>query len=44
MCIRDRVLSEPEISEILAGNKQWLVFLEERGTWRHYGSRALPPS
>jgi thiamine biosynthesis lipoprotein len=38
------VLSEPEISEILAGNKQWLVFLEERGTWRHYGSRALPPS
>jgi thiamine biosynthesis lipoprotein len=38
------VLSEPEISEILAENRQWLVFLEEKGTWRHYGSRALPPS
>jgi thiamine biosynthesis lipoprotein len=38
------VLSEPEISERLAENKQWLVFLEEHGTWRHYGNRALPPS
>jgi thiamine biosynthesis lipoprotein len=37
------VLSEPEISEILAENQRWLVFLEERGTWRHYGNRALPP-
>jgi thiamine biosynthesis lipoprotein len=37
------VLSEPEISEILGENKQWLVFLEEHGTWRHCGNRALPP-
>jgi FAD:protein FMN transferase len=38
------VLSEPEISEILAENRQWLVFLEEHGTWRHHGKRALPPT
>lgn len=37
------VLSEPEISEVLAENKQWLAFLEEHGTWRHYGNRELPP-
>ncbi len=37
------VLSEPEIGEILTANRQWLVFLEENGTWRHHGSRALPP-
>jgi thiamine biosynthesis lipoprotein len=37
------VLSEPEISEIPGENKQWLVFLEDHGTWRHYGNRALPP-
>jgi thiamine biosynthesis lipoprotein len=37
------VLSEPEIGEILAGNRQWLVFLEENGAWLHHDSRALPP-
>jgi thiamine biosynthesis lipoprotein len=37
------VLSEPETTEILAKNNQWLVFLEEHGTRCHYGSRALPP-
>jgi thiamine biosynthesis lipoprotein len=37
------VLSEPEIGEIQAGNRQWLVFLEENGAWLHHGSRALPP-
>ena len=37
------VLSEPEISEILAENRQWLVFFEEQGAWRHCGNRALPP-
>jgi thiamine biosynthesis lipoprotein len=36
------VLSEPEISEILAGHQSWLVFLENAGTWHHYGNRALP--
>jgi thiamine biosynthesis lipoprotein len=38
------VLSEPEISELLTGNQSWLVFLEDRGTWHHYGNRTLPPS
>ena len=37
------VLNEPEISEMLGENEQWLVFLEEHGTWLHYGNRALPP-
>lgn len=37
------VLSELEISETLAGNPSWLVFLKEQETWRHYGNRALPP-
>lgn len=37
------VLSEPEIGEILAGNREWLVFLEGNGAWLHHGSRALPP-
>ena len=37
------VLSEPEISEILAENRQWLVFFEEQESWRHCGNRALPP-
>lgn len=37
------VLSEPEIGEILFENQSWLIFLEDQGSWRHYGSRALPP-
>lgn len=37
------VLTEAEIAEILAVEKSWLVFLEENGTARPLGSRALPP-
>ena len=36
------VLEESEISEVLAGEPSWLVFLEDSGTARHFGSRALP--
>jgi len=38
------VLSEVEIVEILAAEKSWLVFLEENGSARPLGNRALPPS
>jgi thiamine biosynthesis lipoprotein len=37
------VLAEAEIIEILTADKSWLVFLEENGTARPVGSRALPP-
>jgi len=37
------VLSEPEIGEILVVNRSWLVFLQEQGTWQHYGNRTMPP-
>jgi thiamine biosynthesis lipoprotein len=37
------VLAESEIAEILSGEKSWLVFLEENGTPRPLGNRALPP-
>ena len=36
------VLAEAEIVEILAAEKSWLVFLEENGTARPLGNRALP--
>jgi len=36
------VLEEAQISEVLAGEPSWLVFLEDNGTARHFGSRALP--
>jgi thiamine biosynthesis lipoprotein len=36
------VLAEAEITEILAAEKSWLVFLEENGTARTLGSRTLP--
>ena len=36
------VLAEPEIAEILAAEKSWLVFLEENENARPLGSRALP--
>jgi len=36
------VLNEAEISEILAKNQRWLVFLEEHGTCQCYGNRPLP--
>ena len=38
------VLAEVEIAEILAAEKNWLVFLEENGNARPLGNRALPPS
>jgi FAD:protein FMN transferase len=36
------VLSEPELSQVLAQNDRWLVFREENQTWRHFGCRVLP--
>jgi thiamine biosynthesis lipoprotein len=38
------VLDEAEITEIIAAEKSWLVFLEENGNARSLGSRALPQS
>jgi thiamine biosynthesis lipoprotein len=37
------VLPDPEIAEILAEEKTWLVFLEENQNARAIGSRELPP-
>jgi thiamine biosynthesis lipoprotein len=37
------VLGEAEISEVVASEKSWLVFLEENGHTRPFGSRTLPP-
>jgi hypothetical protein len=37
------VLSEPELNDVLAQNRSWLVFLETDGIARPMGSRALPP-
>src|SRR5882724_2232613 len=37
------VLDEKEITEILAQEKSWLVFLQENENARPLGSRALPP-
>jgi len=36
------VLDEAEIAEVVATEKSWLVFLEENGTARSFGSRELP--
>lgn len=36
------VLAAPEITEILATENSWLVFLEENGNARPLGNRALP--
>jgi thiamine biosynthesis lipoprotein len=36
------VLAEPEITEILAADKSWLVFLQENENARPLGNRALP--
>jgi thiamine biosynthesis lipoprotein len=36
------VLDETEIAAVVARNKPWLAFLEERGTWRRFGARTLP--
>jgi hypothetical protein len=38
------VLSEAEISEVLAAEKSWLVFLEAEGGGRALGRRPLPAS
>jgi thiamine biosynthesis lipoprotein len=37
------VLSEPELEEVLAQDRSWLIFLETDGTARPMGSRVLPP-
>jgi FAD:protein FMN transferase len=37
------VLSETEIAGVAAGNPDWLVFLQEAGGIRSFGSRILPP-
>ena len=37
------VLSEPELEEVLAQDRSWLIFLERDGTARPMGSRVLPP-
>ena len=36
------ILTEPEITDVLAGNPGWLVFLQEAKTWRSLGKRPLP--
>ena len=36
------VLDEPEIAPVLAADKSWLVFLDDRGAVRHFGDRPLP--
>jgi thiamine biosynthesis lipoprotein len=36
------VLNEAEITEILAAEKNWLIFLEENGNVRPMGNRTLP--
>jgi thiamine biosynthesis lipoprotein len=37
------VLSEPELNEVLAQDRSWLVFLETDGTALPLGSRVFPP-
>lgn len=37
------ILDVPAIQEIVQRNGDWLVFLNERETWRHLGDRPLPP-
>ncbi len=36
------LMREDEISEILARNERWLIFLAENESWRHLGQRELP--
>jgi len=36
------VLSETEISKMMTGQNEWLVFLKDDSGWRHFGDRALP--
>lgn len=37
------VLDAAEISEVVAQEESWLVFLEDHGTVQSFGDRALPP-
>jgi thiamine biosynthesis lipoprotein len=37
------ILNETEILEVLKRNADWLVFLNEKETWRQLGSRPAPP-
>ena len=36
------VLTEAEIAECLTDREEWLVFLQDKTEWRHYGKRELP--
>jgi len=38
------VMSETEIAGVVAGRPDWLVFLQEAGKIRSFGSRTLPPA
>ncbi len=38
------VLSEAEVAQLFGQNREWLVFLNEGGNWRHFGARILPPT
>jgi hypothetical protein len=37
------VLDETEITGMLEKNQSWLVFPNEKNTWRSLGRRACPP-
>lgn len=37
------ILGEPEINEVVGQDGSWLVFLQEKGNWRHLGKRPVPP-
>jgi FAD:protein FMN transferase len=37
------ILTEPEINDVLAGNADWRVFLQEGPEWYSLGKRPLPP-
>lgn len=36
------VLDEPGIKAAIAGQSDWLVWLQDAGAWRHFGGRKLP--
>jgi FAD:protein FMN transferase len=38
------VMSRQELDAMLVENARWLVFLEDSGTWQHFGQRPLPSS
>ncbi len=38
------ILTEAEISDVLANEPGWLMFLQEKENWRHLGLRPVPPA